>query len=221
MKAARLLLRPEGGAFPGVDTALAAAGDVTREQLLHLEWLADGTYAMLYRLGGESARVRALLADHPKVIDLDVVDGPPDGAGPTTYVYVHAEEEPALSDLLAVAEDHALLLEPPFELTADGIVVTIVGEAGAIQGAFAAASERIPIEVMWSGGYEPGTKTPLARLTDRQREALRVAVDLGFYERPRETDFAELGGALDCAPSTANELLRRAEATLVTGVIER
>lgn len=219
MKAARLLLRPEGGAFPGVDTALAEAPGVEREQLLNLEWLSDGTYALLYRLAADVQAVEAVLADHPEVIDHDVVTG----ADPerSVYGFVHTEERPSLSALLTIAEENALLMEPPFAVTDEGIAITVAGEAGALRTAFASAREEVPIDVVWSGGYEPGGGAPLARLTDRQREALETATDLGFYERPRETDFEELGAALSCAPSTANELLRRAEARLVTSVLDR
>ena len=39
------------------------------------------------------------------------------------------EERPALSELVAIAERHALLVEPPFDLTDDGVAVTVAGEA--------------------------------------------------------------------------------------------
>jgi predicted DNA binding protein len=221
VKAARLLVRPAGGAFPGVDTTLAEASEVRREQLLNLEWLSDGTYALLYRLTGDPDAVRDLLADHRDVIEADVVSGAERAGTDPVYVFVHTEERPSLSALLAIAEDHALLMDPPFAVTDEGIAITVAGDAGALRSAFAEAREAVPIEVVWSGGYEPGADAPLARLTGRQREALEAATDLGFYERPRETDYEELGEVLECAPSTANELLRRAEASLVTTVLDR
>jgi hypothetical protein len=42
---------------------------------------------------------------------------------------VHVEERPALSELLAIAERHAHLLGSPFDLTDDGVAVTLAGEA--------------------------------------------------------------------------------------------
>jgi predicted DNA binding protein len=58
------------------------------------------------------------------------------------------------------------------------------------------------------------------RLPDRQRKGLEATDEPGFYERPRDPDYEDLGAALDCAPSTANELLCRAEARLVSAVLE-
>jgi predicted DNA binding protein len=58
-----------------------------------------------------------------------------------------------------------------------------------------------------------------ARLTERQQEALVRAYELGYYETPRSVSFEEVAAELDCASSTANELLRRAEATVVEAVL--
>ena len=49
-----------------------------------------------------------------------------------------------------------------------------------------------------------------------QREALRAAVEHGYYETPRETDAAELAALLDIPRSTLTYRLRRAEAHLAT-----
>lgn len=56
-------------------------------------------------------------------------------------------------------------------------------------------------------------------LSERQSEAVTVALDLGYYETPREATVAEVAERLDCAPGTAAEHLRKAEAALVRRVI--
>jgi len=93
------------------------------------------------------------------------------------------------------------------------------GEEAALQSAFADASKKISIDVEWTGGYAPEQAPVLGRLTDRQREALTAAYEMGYYEEPREISFGDVADELDIAPSTANELLRRAEAVLVDAVI--
>jgi predicted DNA binding protein len=52
-------------------------------------------------------------------------------------------------------------------------------------------------------------------LSDRQREAVRAALDIGYYDQPRGATHEDVAAALDCAPSTASEHLRKAEAELV------
>jgi predicted DNA binding protein len=219
MRSVGLRLRPTEGAFPGVDEALARIPGVTREGILHLEWLADGSYAMLYRVtGGDEARIGDVLTDHDQVVQHDVV-----AAGAAQfYVFVNVVEQESVSALLAIVDEHRLLLDPPFRVTPDGLCVTVAGDGDALQAAFAdVADVGVPVEVEWTGGFAPEESSVLAHLTERQREALSTAHDLGFYERPRAASYEEIGRALDCAPSTANELLRRAEAALVDAVLDR
>jgi predicted DNA binding protein len=52
-------------------------------------------------------------------------------------------------------------------------------------------------------------------LTDRQREAVRAAVEAGYYAVPREASLADVAEAIGCAESTASEHLRRAEAAVM------
>ena len=217
MKAVGLRLRPDEGAFPGVDRAFARAADVTREDLSNLEWLDDGTYLLLYRLRADGQEaIESVLASHEEVIEYDVVES----ATGTFAAFVHVEERPSLSALLALVDEHALLLQQPFSFDPDGVTVTVVGSGDALQGAFADVGEELPVDVEWTGEFEPDRDSALARLTGRQREALQAAFDLGFYETPRVASYEAIGEALGCAPSTANELLRRAEAALVAGVLD-
>ena len=58
-------------------------------------------------------------------------------------------------------------------------------------------------------------------LSDRQFEATAVAVELGYYETPREATVANVADRIDCAPGTAAEHLRKAEGTLVHRAVER
>jgi predicted DNA binding protein len=60
-----------------------------------------------------------------------------------------------------------------------------------------------------------------ADVTPRQQEALEAALDAGYYEVPRRASVSDVAGALDCATSTAGELLRRAEAGVVAAHVER
>lgn len=52
-------------------------------------------------------------------------------------------------------------------------------------------------------------------LTDRQREALDVALQAGYFEVPRESTLAEVADRLGVDPSTASGVIRRAQAKLV------
>lgn len=55
-------------------------------------------------------------------------------------------------------------------------------------------------------------------LTDRQIAALRLALERGYYEEPRQTSLRELAGSTSVARSTFEEHLRKAENKLFTNV---
>jgi hypothetical protein len=55
-----------------------------------------------------------------------------------------------------------------------------------------------------------GEYLPRSTLTPRQEEALRVALDLGYFEYPRGAELADVARALGVGRSAALELLRRA-----------
>lgn len=65
------------------------------------------------------------------------------------------------------------------------------------------------------GTYQGG-EDPLAGLTDRQREVVRVAYEMGYYEVPREVTTEEIASELDLDSSTVTEHLQRAERNLLT-----
>lgn len=58
------------------------------------------------------------------------------------------------------------------------------------------------------------------RLTDRQFEALQLAYDRGYFERPRRANATELADELDITPSTFTEHLQAAERKLLGDVLE-
>jgi predicted DNA binding protein len=216
MRAVEGQVLPEGQAFPGVDAAIAGVDGVRREALVALEWHSDGTYALLYRLAGDdAAALDAVFRDRADVYDYDVID-----SGGQLFAFVHVSERETLSELLAIAESHALILDPPFRYTDRGVRVTVAGTEAALQAAFAEVTDRIAVEIEWTGEYTPDEPGYLGRLTDRQREAVLVAHELGYYETPRATSFEGVADELGCAPSTANELLRRAESVLLDALLE-
>jgi hypothetical protein len=62
-------------------------------------------------------------------------------------------------------------------------------------------------------GGEP--ESPGEGLTDRQREALRTAYELGYFDIPRRTSLEEIGEELDVSSSSVSERLRRAQTQLI------
>lgn len=57
-------------------------------------------------------------------------------------------------------------------------------------------------------------------LTERQYEALSLALSRGYYERPRQTTAAELADELDISQPSMSDLLRRGERQLLTTTLD-
>jgi len=52
-------------------------------------------------------------------------------------------------------------------------------------------------------------------LTDRQRELIMTAIEMGYYDTPRESSMTELAEELDIAKSPCSETLHRAEEKVI------
>ena len=74
--------------------------------------------------------------------------------------------------------------------------------------------ETVQVSKIWRGqdGTSPTSERELvAGLTDRQREVLRHALDVGYFERPRVTNATELAEHFDIARATLAQHLRAGE----------
>lgn len=70
-----------------------------------------------------------------------------------------------------------------------------------------------------SGNWDADTRTAL-RLPREQWETLTLAVEEGYYDRPREVTVAELSDRLDCPRSTVQYRLRSAEDTVISEFVD-
>ncbi len=57
-------------------------------------------------------------------------------------------------------------------------------------------------------------------LTDRQYEALTLALSRGYYESPRQTSTEELAEELDISQPSLSRLLRRGERQLLSSALQ-
>lgn len=62
---------------------------------------------------------------------------------------------------------------------------------------------------------EGDAEPPGDGLTDRQREALRTAYELGYFDIPREASLEDVATELDISASSVSERLRRAQTQLI------
>jgi hypothetical protein len=145
-----------------------------------------------------------------------VVETSTNGGQEGFYLFVREELDRGPRDLIGAYAGEDVVVVPPVVHDVDGTIqLTVVGSSAAVGRTLERLPDGVDVSVsrVRSGAVDVG---PLgAGLTDRQREALANAVAAGYYEEPRTATVSDVADALDCAPSTAAEHLRRAEARLV------
>jgi DNA-binding CsgD family transcriptional regulator len=211
-----LTLTPEDGAIHPVDRAIAANAAVDREAIMHFDGLGDGSAILLYRLVGDSDRLLDALSDHPDLYAHDLMDLDEEAF----HLYVHVTPGDPARKLMDLAEKYALIIETPIEfIHSNSVRMTVIGDHEMLRGAIDEMPDSLTLSVDQVGTYAPDRRDMLSSLTDRQLEVFRAAVDLGYYEIPRRATHEEIADHLECAPSTVDEHLRKAESRVLQSLV--
>ncbi|WP_336359525.1 helix-turn-helix domain-containing protein [Haladaptatus sp. ZSTT2] len=210
-------LTPEDGAIHPVDKAIAQLPEVTRDALMHVDSLGDGTGVLLYRLTGDPAPLIDQLADEAAVLNYELLDTNED----EFHIYFHVVPGEPAGTLMKLAQKYALIIDTPLEFTGNGgLRTTVVGIHDMLRQALEEIPDSIRISVEQVGRYSPDGQNILSALTDRQLEVFQTAVEKGYYEIPRRATHKDIADELDCAPSTVDEHLRKAESRVLTSLVQ-
>lgn len=212
-----LVLTTERNGIHPVDAALASLDEVERDAILHIDAFGDGTGVLLYRLVGGRDAVVDVVESHEDVISYDLLDV---DAEDTYHLYLHVKPGEPAGTLMALCYEFALIIDTPIEFTPrGGVLLTIVGTHDMLREALKAVPDGISISIQQVGQYSPGTRDMLSMLTERQREVFETAVEMGYYDIPRQVNQSDLAAALECAPSTVDEHLRKAESKMLSALL--
>jgi predicted DNA binding protein len=207
---------PEDGALHPVDRFIAETPSVTRVSIMHFDLLGDGTGVLLYRLEGEADDLVPDIGDHPDVIAHDELEADAD----QFHLYLHVGPGEPVGTVMDLAQKYALMIDTPIEFTGRGSVkLTVVGDHDMVKNAIQELPASVTVSVDEVGAYSPDRRDMLSMLTDRQLEVFQKAVELGYYEIPRRTTHEEIADRLECAPSTVDEHLRKAESRVLRTLV--
>lgn len=211
MHAARVALRVPPDALHPMHAFVCESPAIERETILERDARGDVTTMLLHVDGDREGYERAIEAV-PTVEEWTTSD-----AESGFYVYVRTRLREREAGYRRALDRDSVLTVTPVELRSDRTIrQTLVGHGDQLTAALEALPDEIGVDVLWTGSYRHET----APLSDRQREALRQAWELGYYETPSETDLSAVADALGCASSTASDLLRRAEHRLVASALD-
>jgi hypothetical protein len=210
MRYVRLRIRPtEGEGFHPLGEQLSADPAVERGKIYRVDMLDDGTALLLAEARGDRESYREILESSEHVLDFSIADG---GEGGWWYSYTHFEPTEVNERMLSIRYDLGLAMEMPVEVEPDGsMLVTLVGPQEAFAEGGPTDAPGYELEVLETGEHHPDLGDLFLSLTERQREVLEAAVDLGYYDDPRAATHEDVARAVDAAPSTVGEHLRKIE----------
>ncbi|AEH37240.1 helix-turn-helix domain-containing protein [Halopiger xanaduensis] len=188
----------------------------TASRLLYGHQYGD-EYAMLFYIDGPRLPYEPALEDAPTVLDYELAPCRDD----SFYLYVRESLTGADRTFVDAVEQPGLIIIPPVEFRADGTIrLAAVGPDEAIQTAVDDVADTARVDVRSVGEYCAGRIDARVDLTRRQFEAVSAAVDCGYYRATRNGSLEDVAERLDCSSGTAGELLRRAERTVMAGVVD-
>ncbi len=205
----------EGEAFHPLGRALSAAEAVERGNIHRVEMLDDGSGLLLAEARGDVDRYREILNESEHVHEFSIVED--EG---WWYSYTHFEPSNANREMLELQYESELAMETPIEVEDDGaLVLTLVGPGEAFREATPTNSDAYDVEVLETGEHHPELGDLFLSLTERQREVLEAATDLGYYDNPRQATHDDIAAEVDASPSTVGEHLRKVESRVFTHLV--
>ncbi len=187
-------------------------GGYDQYRLVHWNHATEPANTLLFHIRGDREAYEQRLSEIPSIREYEVAPLGDD----EFYVYVLDEMDETGEQLIGAFSKLSLVPVPPLRYHMDRTVsFGIVGDPDRIRQAFAATPDDISVSVDRLGDYEADPSAVGAGLTDRQREAVRTAQRLGYYDVPRGASVAEVAAEMDCAPGTATEHLRKAESAVM------
>jgi hypothetical protein len=178
----------------------------------------EGIEYALYYVEADLERYRTAVRRMETVIDCRIT--PIDDG--SAHVWVCEETRPETRAWRDAFADRQLIVVPPIRFDdVAAMEMTIVGDGGDIHDTVENVPPEVNVTVNEIGTYDRRGGTLAGTLTDRQLMAASTALQLGYYEVPREGTLDDVAEALGCAESTASVLLRRAERDILSRVLTR
>lgn len=209
MKHVRLTLDADGRESEIADMydLLANADFVHTAKTLHWNYSGDRIGIMHY-VEGDPDAYRDAVDSMPEITEYEVTRDDAEHF----YSYQLCDVPQPARQLFGTLTRGELVVVPPLEYAPDGSVsVSLIGTSAEVQAAVDGVPEPVEVTIDEITGLGQATNSVDAVLSERQREAVEAALELGYYDVPREASHEAVAERMDCAPSTAAEHLRKAE----------
>ncbi|WP_123537969.1 helix-turn-helix domain-containing protein [Halosimplex salinum] len=217
MKHVRVTARVDPERAPPLFDRLANTPDIDRARVL--DWNLTSEDAMLlFAVDGDPSPLTDSAPEFRGVERCEVSGENEEGA--RVLVHVRRSAVPIFSCLASALDAGGLIVRTPVVFRDGEVHARIVGDPGPLQDAFERQGDDIEVridEITSTPSVDDGSTNGLS---DRQREAVVAAKELGYYESPREATHEDVAAVLGCSPQTAGDHLRKAEAKLVDAAMD-
>lgn len=210
MRQITLLLDAGEQGFHPADVALREEPSITRKQIHYLNVLDEDTLVTLYEVQGNLGRAVEILEDRSDVYNVDIAG---DRKG---LIFAHLETVEPDRTMIKILDQKEILIEYPIVYTKQGVEIKFAGTSEAIQEAASEISDSVRTELVNRGEFRPTIEQLQETLTRRQQEILELAVTMGYFEFPHETNYEEIAEELGVNQSTVAEHIQRIEAKIFT-----
>lgn len=212
MKSVRVSLEHDPTALAPIHERICASSHLDREIILGGQSV-DDVETITSFVYGEVAAYESILQSIETVREYDTTV-----ADDGFFLYLRRELGSEGRSLLNALAQETVVIVPPIEVRSDRTIrMTVVGHPADLTTVIEELSNGVTVDVLWTSD---SVTVAGPTVSDRQLTALRAAQELGFYEVPRRNGIEAVADELDCAVSTASELLRRGEANAVKRVLD-
>ena len=218
MKYVRLTATPDPDLAPRLFRILAGASSVTETRLYDVSVSPTGRLTGLFEVLGDPDRFETEVQSLPGVRTAETA--PVTGERFTLLLSLDTTAIPLLNRIFELFTRAGVVLATPVRYREGSAEVRIVGPPAALQTIFDDVPAVVSLVVHEVGEFDTRRRAPVAALSDRQREALFAASDLGYYDHPRQATHADVADRLDCAPNTVCDHLQKAEKKVMASVLD-
>lgn len=198
-------------------TLLAYTDGISEVRILAVETTLDGRETLLLTLHGDAEAFLDRALGTTGVESIETTE-PTDNR--THALLVTRPTETTLSGVRHRIGSTGIVLRMPIVYRDGKMHTRAVGTAAAIQRVHDDAPGELQIHIDEIGRFRCLDDQPVTQLSDRQRQAVAVAHDLGYYDQPRGATHEEVANRLDCAPTTASDHLQKAETKLLNTILD-
>jgi DNA-binding CsgD family transcriptional regulator len=218
MKYIRVTGEPDPEYAPELFHVMAGSSFVTETRLFDLNISPQGRPTLLFEVDGDIDQVRDVLG---RVNGLQIVEAAPITDGRfNLLVTLDPAEIPLFQDLFGALTLEGMIVAKPVIYRNKQVHARIVGSTSALQSAIGRFPSEVDLKIDSVGEFNQSRETPLSTLSDRQREAVLTAFNIGYYDHPRKATHEEIAAQLGCAPNTVSDHLQKAEKKIMAELLE-